>query len=116
MLARLIVAVHKWGMIFLDQESFDESSSEPSESSPTKGVKIDKSYSMMYWREGIIVNYQAGNFLVESFKDEVNKSVDIVWIIIWLCFYLHIHKYIYYPIKQVLITKAAKTNVDLLLL
>ncbi len=73
------MAVHKWGMIFLDQESFDESSGEPSEaSSPTKGVTIDKSFSMMYWREGIIVNYQAGNFLVESFKDEVNKSVDIV--------------------------------------
>lgn len=69
-LARLIIAVRKWGMIVSDQDDEDD---EAVISNPqaTKCATASKNYSMFYWRQGILVMYEAGSFVVESFKDIV---------------------------------------------
>ena len=72
--ARLIVAVHRWGMITNDQDAEGAASLDQPLLNRPKGVTIASNYSMLYWREGILVTYPAGNFLVESFKDNVSIS------------------------------------------
>ena len=63
----MIIAVHKWGMIVSDQD-------EDGELSDDETVKDDadaENFSMDYWREGIMVMYESGSFLIQSFKDTV---------------------------------------------
>lgn len=60
-LARIIIAVHKWGMIL--QASNNDAKLEK--------LNVTNEYSLLFWREGILVLYEDGYFLVESFCDEV---------------------------------------------
>ena len=55
--ARLMIAVQKWGMQVSD--GTNETSSE------------SENYEHKVWREGVLVTYDDGFYLVESFHDEV---------------------------------------------
>ena len=55
-IARLMIAVHKWG-VQVDEEGGSETDTEQ--------------YSSTLWKNGILVVYNDGFFLVESFQDEV---------------------------------------------
>lgn len=61
----MIISVHKWGIIVSDQKEDDENEAE------------SKNYTMAYWREGILVVYEAGSFLIESFKDHVSSIIHV---------------------------------------
>ena len=65
----MIIAIHKWGMIVSDQDD-DEEDDLPA-NVRSKNETTAQNYSMVYWREGILVVYEAGSFLIQSFKDNV---------------------------------------------
>ena len=65
----MIIAIHKWGMIVSDDEEDEDEELHKNEAS--RGEMTTENYSMVYWREGILVMYEAGSFLVQSFKDDV---------------------------------------------
>ena len=60
-------------MIISDQEVDEQETDEQLSNYPPaqKGVTLTKNYSMIYWREGILVIYEMGKFLIESFTDHV---------------------------------------------
>ena len=64
-LARLIIAVHKWGMIIVDNDG---------KSSSKRSATTDE-YSLVFWREGVLALYYDGYFLVESFEDDVSSAL-----------------------------------------
>ncbi len=68
-------------MIFNEQESNGANSADNYESTPAKGATFTKNFSMIYWREGIFVSYEAGRFLIESFKDDVSLSLKFILLI-----------------------------------
>lgn len=76
LIARIIIAVHKWGMIL--QASNNDAKLEK--------LNVTNEYSLLFWREGILVLYEDGYFLVESFCDEMeyeNYSNEGVAISVW---------------------------------
>ena len=58
-------------MIVTGQESEEVNDVTPNKQGTRIGMKTNN-YSMVYWREGILVSYKSGKFLVESFKDNVS--------------------------------------------
>merc|ERR1719494_687015 len=64
LIARLIIAVHKWGMIV------GGDSNSVSNGQQSRGMLLTSDYWMVFWKEGLKVVYGGGYFLVESFNDE----------------------------------------------
>ena len=72
-------------MILASEESADQESQAKVGLQTQKGLSVTKNYSMVYWREGMLVVYQAGHFRVESFKDDVSEII-FCWLVV--TFYL----------------------------
>eukprot|EP00794_Sanderia_malayensis_P013704 gene13704-15131_t len=85
LIARLIMAVHKWGMLFMEQETDADNNVKDSVPNPIIGATTTTNYTMIYWREGIFVSYDAGRFLIESFKDDIDEvhSSEGLSITVW---------------------------------
>ena len=58
-LARIMIAVQKWG-IFVTDEVDDDAQ--------------EDNYEHKVWQEGVLVTYDEGFFLVESFEDDVSDK------------------------------------------
>ena len=58
-------------MIVSDQFEDEDEEGELSGDGASKDEKNSSNHSMVYWREGILVMYEAGSFLIQSFKDNV---------------------------------------------
>lgn len=59
LLARIMIAVQKWGIFVTDEENEDD---DPQ----------DEKYEHKVWQEGVLVTYDEGFFLIESFDDNVS--------------------------------------------
>ena len=70
-------------MIISDQEVDEQETDEGLRNNPPaqKGVTLTKNYSMIYWREGILVIYEMGKFLIESFTDHVRMIYLLLFLL-----------------------------------
>ena len=72
LIARLMIAVQKWGA----EEGLDDelicSQDGKTVRSTTSVRRVPHGYTMIYWREGMGVVYDGGQLMVESFAGKVS--------------------------------------------
>lgn len=56
-----MIAVQKWGIFVTDEDNED-------------GNTQEDTFEHKVWKEGVLVTYDEGFFLVESFDDDVSHS------------------------------------------